>query len=342
MPFSVRFLCFLSVVIWPPVVSAQFTTEQMHPSATVHQLAGVESTEIIPPWKWHTKGVAHTIFLSGREQTLLQSRYSVALGFGIPGNTEINLSMPLGYTFHAYQREGGGAGDLRVGVLHQIKGAKNGGIGLLAGVFGYVPTGQRKFALGEGDFAMQPFVSASVTSFSTSLTANIGYLFRSEHFIRLKNGELLEQDNNVVWRIALRIPKDEDIAWSLIASGLIGIATADGLWPAANQRPLWIGGAIDFPAFRDRRIGLFCTFLTGEYNRGIQLGVQFSGIARDRDEDRDGILLNRDQCPFLREDPDGFQDDDGCPDLDNDMDSFPDSEDACPLKKADDFSMDGC
>ncbi|MFT7519480.1 MAG: outer membrane protein OmpA-like peptidoglycan-associated protein [Kiritimatiellia bacterium] len=37
-----------------------------------------------------------------------------------------------------------------------------------------------------------------------------------------------------------------------------------------------------------------------------------------------------DQCPRVREDVDGYQDDDGCPDPDNDGDGLPDLTDECP------------
>jgi len=49
------------------------------------------------------------------------------------------------------------------------------------------------------------------------------------------------------------------------------------------------------------------------------------------DSDRDGIPDKSDLCPKDREDPDGFQDDDGCPDEDNDVDGVPDAQDLCPL-----------
>jgi hypothetical protein len=55
------------------------------------------------------------------------------------------------------------------------------------------------------------------------------------------------------------------------------------------------------------------------------------GYAPDiRDSDGDGIPNDKDKCPLIAEDKDGFQDDDGCPDDDNDGDRRPDSEDKCP------------
>ena len=49
-----------------------------------------------------------------------------------------------------------------------------------------------------------------------------------------------------------------------------------------------------------------------------------------RDSDGDGIANNKDRCPLVAEDKDGFEDDDGCPDNDNDGDHRDDSVDKCP------------
>ena len=65
----------------------------------------------------------------------------------------------------------------------------------------------------------------------------------------------------------------------------------------------------------------------------------------DHDNDGDQTADSEDKCPMVSEDIDGFQDDDGCPDLDNDGDGFPDLEDTCPLRKEDGAqpaAKDGC
>jgi OmpA-OmpF porin, OOP family len=63
------------------------------------------------------------------------------------------------------------------------------------------------------------------------------------------------------------------------------------------------------------------------------------------DSDGDGIPDDQDACPFLPEDLDGFEDDDGCPDPDNDNDLVPDIDDLCPNEAAlegRDEDEDGC
>jgi OmpA-OmpF porin, OOP family len=64
-----------------------------------------------------------------------------------------------------------------------------------------------------------------------------------------------------------------------------------------------------------------------------------------KDIDGDGIPDDRDQCPDMPEDKDGFQDEDGCPDFDNDNDGIYDAQDKCP-NEPEDFDgfedQDGC
>jgi len=59
-------------------------------------------------------------------------------------------------------------------------------------------------------------------------------------------------------------------------------------------------------------------------------GFQDEDGCPDFDNDNDGIYDAQDQCPNLPEDKDGFKDDDGCPEYDNDKDGIPDSVDVCP------------
>ncbi|MBN2724781.1 MAG: thrombospondin type 3 repeat-containing protein [Deltaproteobacteria bacterium] len=64
-----------------------------------------------------------------------------------------------------------------------------------------------------------------------------------------------------------------------------------------------------------------------------------------KDSDGDGVVDEQDKCPLIKEDKDGFEDEDGCPDPDNDKDGIPDVTDKCP-NQAEDIDgfedEDGC
>jgi OmpA-OmpF porin, OOP family len=82
------------------------------------------------------------------------------------------------------------------------------------------------------------------------------------------------------------------------------------------------------------RLGLLAGVGTGVYDGmgvpawRVLFGATYTNEIADRDGD--GIADDRDACPTLAEDRDGFQDDDGCPDPDNDADGIPDTSDKCP------------
>jgi hypothetical protein len=101
-----------------------------------------------------------------------------------------------------------------------------------------------------------------------------------------------------------------------------------------------------------QRLGAFLIVLGGGFGltRGVGapdgrvfLGVYF--VPPQSDNDGDGVDDADDACPYLAEDKDGFQDEDGCPDPDNDNDLVPDLDDKCPNVAAEegrDEDEDGC
>ncbi len=54
------------------------------------------------------------------------------------------------------------------------------------------------------------------------------------------------------------------------------------------------------------------------------------GLSHGSDQDGDGLADDRDKCPDVPEDFDGFEDEDGCPEPDNDRDGILDIDDKCP------------
>ncbi len=94
--------------------------------------------------------------------------------------------------------------------------------------------------------------------------------------------------------------------------------------------------------------------LTPVYRAQLSAGVRGSLIKKEpvsqarvveADHDQDGIPDERDACPTLAEDHDGYQDEDGCPETDNDGDGVLDAVDRCP-NRAEDLDgiadEDGC
>ena len=80
-------------------------------------------------------------------------------------------------------------------------------------------------------------------------------------------------------------------------------------------------------------------------SRAVECQAERAVKARPADRDGDGIVDDKDACPTVPEDLDGFMDDDGCPDPDNDKDGIPDITDSCPLDPEDmdgDRDEDGC
>jgi len=100
------------------------------------------------------------------------------------------------------------------------------------------------------------------------------------------------------------------------------------------------------------QLGAFCLVLGGGFgltsgvgapDGRVFLGAYFTPPRTD--SDRDGVDDSDDACPYLAEDRDGFQDEDGCPDPDNDGDLVPDLDDKCPSQAAEeghDEDEDGC
>ncbi|MFO8072015.1 MAG: hypothetical protein R6V85_09095 [Polyangia bacterium] len=317
----------------------------------------VEGTSTAPEWSWRAHLGARYAYGGGLADRSSRALLDFAFGLGLPLDLEAALAMPLGWTvgerepadLDAGHRElvgmgasGWGIGDLRAALLWSCAAADDGGLGFLLGLEAGIPTGDHERLLGEGGLWGDAFAALAFQVLGARASLNLGYRLRPRHAVR-SGSRRFEQDDEVFWRLALRIPKKHDVAWSLEAAGAVVTATGDGPWPEPDSRPVWLGGGVDFPITRLHRLGLFLGFgVAGEEPPLFSAGLRFSWQPVLPDEDGDGIRGARDECPLMAEDYDGFEDEDGCPDLDNDEDGFPDDEDACPDKPAESFSDDGC
>ncbi|MDJ0765302.1 MAG: thrombospondin type 3 repeat-containing protein [Myxococcota bacterium] len=318
----------------------------------------MEGTSAAPPLSWHGRLSTTTLYNIGRSDRSAQVRGTVVFGLGLPLGLEAALSFPVAATFATpiaaagmdldeptlqdMGEDGPGIGDLTGALLLSALDATEGGFGLLFGVKASAPTGYHERLMGEGGFGFEPFAVLAFQVLGNRLSLNLGYRFRPEHR-EVADHQHFEQDDDLIWRVGIRVVRKFDIAWSVQAEGAVGVATEEGIWPKAASRPVWIGAGIDFPVGRSHRFGtLIGSGITGEAAPAFTFGFRFSWLPVMPDEDEDGVMGRNDACPILKEDKDGYLDTDGCPDLDNDMDGFPDDEDKCPLKAASDFSEDGC
>jgi hypothetical protein len=300
----------------------------------------VDGPGTAPAWAWHARLQAGYGYGAGLEDAASRATIEAAFGLGLPAGLEAALGLPAGATFAAREPvdAGFGLGDLRLALLWSRPAAGRGGFGWLLGAEATLPTGDHDLLLGEGGFTLRPFVAAAFEAFGARIAGNLGYRIRPEH-VRVVDGRRFEQDDELLWGLGLRFVRENDIAWSLEAAGAIGTATADGLWPDAESRPVLVGGGVDWPVTRLVRLGLFVGFgVAGEEPPLFSLGLRAVGRPLPPDEDHDGIRWCRDDCPLLP----GPESNRGCPIPDSDADGFPDDEDACPKAPAGDFSEDGC
>ncbi len=317
----------------------------------------IEGTATAKKWAWHANMGLSWAYDIGVADQAHQTRLDLGFGLGLPLNLELALGFPMGVTvgksgapgpgetdlqLKGLSENGASIGDLRTALMWSYVSAGEGGLGLLIGASLFVPTGDHERLMGEGGFAAEPFVSLAFQVLSTRLSLNFAYRVRPEHVSHV-DGNRFEQDDDWIWRFAIRIPKKNDVAYSLEFGGAIGFVTQEGPWPAAQSRPVFIGGGVDFPVARLQRMGFSAAVgVIGETLPDFQIGMRLIFMPVLPDEDRDGVGGASDECPLLAEDRDGFEDGDGCPDNDNDKDGFPDDEDECPLEPAGDFSEAGC
>jgi hypothetical protein len=318
-----------------------------------------EGTSAAPKWSWRATVAARYLYDIGLARRASQFLLEPTFGVGLPKRFDAGLRFPVGYTIgsrapavndpsarelQGMGADGPGIGDLGLFLLWSAIDASEGGLGLLFGVKGGMPTGHHDRLLGEGWFSVEPMVSLAFQVFGSRLSLNAGYLVRPEHLWRAGDGERkFEQDDDVLWGVGLRVPKKNDVAWSIEVEGALGVLTYEGGWPSSDSRAVALAGGVDFPLGRLRRMAITTGVgLTGEAAPTFTFGLTLWWVPVPPDEDKDGVGGLRDECPLLLEDWDGFEDKDGCPDLDNDKDGFPDDEDRCPLVAADDFSDDGC
>ena len=173
------------------------------------------------------------------------------------------------------------------------------------------------------------------------LGAGAGASLGFRHHFRDEAGGGLELKNEFTFAVAFKLPLPPVPAVVALLE-LRGATAFEG--EASTALELALGANLNLGDVVLALAGsLGLTDGIGSPDGRVVLGVRWSPT--DSDQDGDGLSDGDDQCPFLAEDRDGFNDTDGCPEPDNDNDLVPDLDDRCPDEQAEegrDEDEDGC
>ncbi|MBL8681142.1 MAG: hypothetical protein JNK05_18330 [Myxococcales bacterium] len=245
--------------------------------------------------------------------------------------------------------------DVAVQILKRARRTNANGVAL-RGDFGItLPTGDDRFH-SNATVVLQPVIVADVRFAGLTITANagarLGFESRSwagAFFPPAFLGALgVSYRPSAVQRLSIAV--DSQFLIPLVATQQPSSNCAPASCTAATAitaGELFVGARYAVDRGRDVEVtaGVGAPLTTAA---GVPLVRGLLGIAftpRALDDDQDGVREMDDRCPNLREDRDGFEDNDGCPDNDNDQDRIPDDRDQCPNQPedADNFrDTDGC
>lgn len=212
------------------------------------------------------------------------------------------------------------------------------GPGLAVQFSSSLPAGDDDAFAGEGSLRTHAQLLADIHLLGAGLGASVGWRHRLER--RELFGVALHDE--LTFGAALKLP----IPPIYILAGLIEVRGATDFRSAATTA---VEGDLGFRYSFGSELAL--TLAAG---LGLTHGIGTPGFRAiagvwyapsDSDADHDGVPDAKDACPFLPEDRDGYQDEDGCPDPDNDSDLVPDADDLCPNETAledHDADEDGC
>jgi len=266
----------------------------------------------------------------------LRGHASLALGLG--SRVELFVRMPI-LLLHRGDAPMDGepsisskaaAGSLHAGMSLRLLGADDGPLSL--GLTGWVeaPTGKRESLMGDDGVGAGGLVTGAAHTHTISFAVNVGARYRPSRTwsdvevgpeLMLGAGAYIYAGDYVTFlgeltgHIAMR-------DWGEVTTRSAPLETLLGLRAAAPDGIVFtVGGgvglteAVGVPDYR----GLF----------QVAYPAPRAPLAPE-DSDGDGLRDDRDKCPAVREDRDGFRDDDGCIDADNDGDGMSDARDKCP------------
>ena len=276
----------------------------------------------------------------GEELTVLSRRLTgwamIAMGFA--RHFDVGVGLPVTLT----QSQGddlpgpladlpsGGVGDLRIGVKGMVLDPAQRPVGLAFLAEGSVPTGSAEDLQGTGAGEASLGIVLGYLAAGFSLDYQVLYRIRLAESESYGSADLAD-------RLALGVAAGYRFApWAGVFAELEAATVARNFFSYSEQSPVIFDvGARFAPHPKINLIvggGAGLTDGIGNPAWRLFAGLSVLPLRRhfERDRDRDGIPDSRDDCPFQREDADGFQDADGCPDRDNDGDRIPDLRDGAP------------
>jgi hypothetical protein len=224
-----------------------------------------------------------------------------------------------------------------VGVSMAERDAPRDGPGVALQLSASLPIGTEDAYAGEGAVRTEAALLADFQLLGAGLGASLGW---RHHFRDTPEGGFeLGDELTFAAAIKLPLPPAPAIVGVLEFRGATDFQSSD-----TTALELALGGNLalgDFAVLLAGAVGLNDGI--GTPDGRVTLGLRWSPSRSDADGD--GLSDGADECPFLAEDPDGFQDEDGCPEPDNDNDLIPDLDDRCPDVQAEegkDDDEDGC
>jgi len=214
-----------------------------------------------------------------------------------------------------------GLGDVRL--VPRVRFVHSGGLGIALVGSVFLPTGKEGSYMSD-PLRIEPRLAIDYKSGDLRVAGNIGYMWRKQNDLIQGN----QIDDAMTWGVGLDAPLVSVLHAVAEVDGWLGVASGD---LTTSQAPMeWrVGPRIVSGGFL-AQLGGGTALVRGigapQYR--LYASVGYSGV--NVDADGDGILNDKDQCPEVAEDKDGFKDDDGCPEGDNDSDGVADAQDGAP------------
>ena len=256
------------------------------------------------------------------------------LGVGLPVTLSMGSDSLEPFEIPLEQLGSAGLGDMRASLKGTFLDFTQYPVGLALVVIGFFPTGDKTSMMGDDGPGVEPRVVVEVPITNTfRVVVNLGYRFRSgvgdfrENLV----------GNELTYGLGVHIPLVTDpLALIVEIDGSVSLTEDDhglsevkfpieGLAVFRYELNEWV-------TFSAGVVGGF-TAGYGTPSFRLILGAGAQWVSEDNykwDHDGDGLIGTADECPRISEDFDDFDDEDGCPDLDDDEDGVLDERDDCP------------